>query len=480
MKSLKGFTTSGIRWSSLSQFGRQAMQLVTTAILARLLDPADFGLIGMATIVIGFVSIFRDLGTSSAVIQRKHITEDLLSSIFWVNVVFGLVAAIFLYLISPCIASFYHEPMVDPLLQLLSLTFLISGLSSLQKAILEREMAFNKLAMLEIMATFSGAVVGIGAAFMGYGVWSLALQALAVTSVTTILLWTVSRWSPKAVLSWPEIKSVMNYSLNLTGFSIFNYFVRNADYLLIGKFLGARDLGFYTLAYRIMLYPLQSITSVLARAMFPAFSQIQDDDERFRRIYLKMVWSIALITFPMMLGLIVLAEPFVLVIFGQSWRPVSLLLIILAPVGMLQSVAASVGVIYQAKGRTDMMFRWGLVTGVISVFVFYLGLRWGITGVALSYAILSLFLIYPNFSIPFKLINLPVAVLGKMLALPFMCSMVMLTAVLGIKMLLLERAPDDMQLVILVPLGIAVYMLATWSLNRDQFKQALDTIKAKA
>jgi O-antigen/teichoic acid export membrane protein len=478
--SLKRSITTGVKWSGISQYGRQVTQLATLVILARLLKPADFGLVGMATVVIGFVGIFKDLGTSAAVIQRKELSESLLSSIFWVNTMFGCLASLTLYLLSPLISRFYHEPRLVPILHVLSITFLISGLSILQQALLEREIAFGKLATLEIVASLLGSVAGIGAALLGCGVWSLVYQTLVVATVTTIMLWIIAPWRFSLSFSLEEVKSIGNYSINLTGFNVFNYIVRNADYLLVGKFMGAQDLGYYTLAYRVMIFPLQSVTYVIGRVMFPAFSQIQHDDCRFRNAYLKIIGTIAVITFPMMLGILAVAQPFVLVAFGERWRPVILLLMILAPVGMAQSIAGTVGVIYQVKGRTDLMFRWGVATGIISVFSFVVGLRWGIVGVSTAYAIYNVVLAFPNYAIPFRLIRLPLGDFGKVLWRPFASGSLMLIAILGARSMLPPNLAYGSSLAILIPLGVMAYFSATILLNRNQMLQVLDTIRTRA
>jgi PST family polysaccharide transporter len=209
--SLSQSAVSGVKWSSVSRFSQIGMQFVTIAILARLLTPDDFGLVGMAVVVIGFVAIFKDLGTSAAIIQQKNLSEELLSSIFWVNVVFGVLAMAVLFVLSPLAAIFYNEQRVIPLLRVLSLTFFISGFSILQQAILERDLAFNKLAKLEIIATLLGSMVGIGLAILGYGVWSLVYQSLAIATMTTVLLWAYSAWRPRFIFHWIEVKSVSSY-----------------------------------------------------------------------------------------------------------------------------------------------------------------------------------------------------------------------------------------------------------------------------
>lgn len=477
--SLKQASISGVKWSSISQVSRQIMQLVTTAVLARLLSPSDFGLVGMATIVIGFVGIFSDLGTSSAIIQRKNISDSLLNSLFWINVVFGLLAMVILLVVAPLVANFYQEPRVTLVLRVLSLTFLMSGISILQKAILERNLAFNTSAKIEISAVVAGSLLGISTAVMGWGVWSLVTQSLAVVSLTTILLWTVSKWQPKLAFSWEEVQEVSNYSLNLTAFSIFNYFARNADYILIGRFLGSQDLGYYTLAYRLMLYPLQNVSAVIGRVMFPALSKLQDDNARFSFAYLKVSSTIALISFPLMVSLWALAKPFVLTFFGQQWQPVILLLMILAPVGMSQSIMTTVGIIYQVKGRTDWLFRWGIGAGMLIIIAFVIGLQWGIVGVAAAYAIASFCLTYPCFAIPFRLIHLPVRDLGAVLWRPLVASLIMLGLLLVVGFLLPANLASGWVLGISVPIGCITYLLASWWLNRKQIQQLFDMIGVK-
>jgi PST family polysaccharide transporter len=462
-------TASGVKWSSISQIGRQLMQLVTTIILTRLLSPSDFGLVGMAMVVTGFVALFHDFGTSATVIQKKVASEVFLSSIFWVNAAFGLLAMVIIFAFAPLAANLYHEPRVSLILKLLSLSFLISGLSIVQQAILERELAFKKLARVEMVAGVSSSFVCIGAALLGAEVWSLVYQTLMSVTVTTVLLWTSSDWRPKAVFHWGEVRSVRSYSLNLTGFYIFNYFARNADTVLIGRFLGAQNLGYYMMAYRIMFYPIQTISAVIGRVMFPVYSQIQEDEARFRRIYLKVIGAIGLITFPMMMGVWGLAQTLVLTLFGSQWKPV----MILAPVGLIQSIVTTVGTIYQAKGRTDWMFRLGVATGLIAVLAFVIGLQWGIVGVAGAYTIATILCLYPNFTVPFKLINLKMQDLGDTLWRPFLGSLMMLGGILGLKYAFPPGLTSGKILCILVPVGIIIYLAASWWMNREQAEEFL-------
>ncbi|MGB9627198.1 MAG: MOP flippase family protein [Thermodesulfobacteriota bacterium] len=474
--SLIDITTSSVRWSSIAQIGKQFMQWVTTLVLTQQLSPNDFGLISMALVVTGFISLFNNLGTSAAIIQKDFLSEALLSSLFWINLVFGLLSMVLIILVAPIASYIYHEPRVIPILRVLSFSFLISGLSIIQQALFERDLAFQRLAKIELVAVTSGSVVGIVLAFLGASVWSLVFQTLVTGTIITILLWTFSEWKPRFIFCWKDVKSVSRYSLNLFGFHIFNYFSRNADYLLIGRFLGAQNLGYYTIAYRIMFYPIQTISSVIGRVMFPVYSQIQNDNIQFRNIYLSVTASIAVFTFPIMVGLWGISRLFTITLLGSKWEPIIYLLKILAPVGMVQSIITTVGTIYQAKGRTDWMLRLGIVVGFSTIIAFVIGLKWGITGIAISYAIVTGIFIYPNLAIPYKLINLPIRDLGKSIWRPFFACMVMLIVVLSSKYVLTPVLTSRQLLAILVSVGIIIYFFSSWWINRDQIQEILNII----
>jgi lipopolysaccharide exporter len=476
MSTLKTKAVSGIKWTTVSQLSRLGTQLLTTIILARLLLPSDFGLISMAMAVIGFINIFKDLGTSAAVIQKKDLTEVLLPSLFWVNVCFGTLASLVLFLSAPLIGMFYHEPRVVEVLRVLAPSFFISGLGIVHQALLERSLSFDSLAKLEVTSNVTGAVIGIGMAFLGFGVWSLVFQSLATIILGTLLLWMVNPWRPRGSFHWKEVQAVSGFSLNLTGFGILNYLARNADYLLIGRYLGAQELGYYTLAYRILLFPIQNISSVISRVIYPVLSTFQDDNNRFSTIYLKVTSSIALISFPLMLGVLALARPFVLTFFGEKWEPVIQLVIILAPVGLIQSIGTTVGMIYQAKGRTDWMFRWGLGAGISVILAFIVGLQWGVTGVAGAYAIVSFVLAYPSFYIPFQLIDLKFLDLVKVLRPAFLNSLLMFIVLILMRLSLPKSWSNAVILSLSVIAGSTVYAVASYLTNQEQIRELLDLL----
>jgi O-antigen/teichoic acid export membrane protein len=477
--SLKQASVSAAKWSFVSQFGRQVMQLTTTAILARLLAPSDFGLLGMALVVTGAVDLLRDLGTSAAIIQRKELPGSSLSSLFWLNTAVGSVLTFLLWFLSPSTSLLYREPRLCLILRSLAPVFSISGLCLVHRSLLERELRFNSLAKIELVAVLTASLTGIGMAAAGFGIWSLVWQSLISAAATSAMLWTFTNWRPAWQFRWADIRPLARFSLNLTAFNLCNFFARNADYILIGRFLGVRELGYYSLAYRLMLYPLQNISEVVGRVMFPVFSRIHEDEQRFRRGYLTVASSIALVSFPMMTGLMVTSDLLVPVIFGSQWSPVIPLIIILAPIGLIQSVGTTVGSIYQVKARTDLLLRWGLFSGCVTVSAFVIGLRWGILGVASAYALVSLSLAIPSFSIPFRLIGLRVRELGSVLWRPLFATTLMLAFVLFIRVGLAQALSGPGRLVTTVMLGSLAYLTATWILNQDQIKDVWNAVGSR-
>jgi len=479
VSSLSRVAASAIKWGGVSQIGRQLLQVVTLVVLARLLSPADFGLVSMAAVFVGFIAIFKDLGVAAAIVQRKELTQRLLSTVFWATLALGFLSALTMVLIAPLVGDLYKQPSVALLLRVLSIAFVISGAAVLQQALLERHLRMRQLAILELISAAAGSFLAILVAFLGGGVWSLVTMSLTTAAVNSALLWVANSWRPSRVFSWSDFRSVLNFSLNLTGFNIINYFVRNADNLLVGRYLGSVALGYYSMAYRILLFPLANISSVMGRVMFPVYSRISTDLERFRRGYLLTARAISLATFPLMCGVFALRTPFVLAVFGEKWRPLIVLVAILAPVGLIQSVATTTGSIFMARGRTRLQFMYGLVTGVLAVAAFIIGLRWGVYGVAGAYAVFVLGATYPSFVIPFRLIDLRFGTFLRALWSIVFASSVMCLALVGLERLATGRFGPVPTLLVLVPLGVGIYALALRVTDPSPVREVLAALRSR-
>lgn len=403
---LQSTAVRSVKWNSLSQAFKLSLYFLTTVILSRLLDPSDFGLLGMATVFTSLIFVFNDFGLGSAIIQNRQLTNSNLSTIFWLSLIIGTFTMGIAILISPWVAIFYNQPHLQPLLNFMSLSFLLSSLGQVQLAQIIKRIDFKRVMIIESVAGACGASVAIALALLNYGVWSLASQNVITIGIVTSILWITSDWKPDLTFNTNILKKVLGFSSSLLSFNLLNYFSRNADYLLVGKFLGSALLGQYTFAYRLMQFPLHNISNVVSRVLFPTLSQVQESDSLFREIFIKASQFIAFITFPLMICLFLLSREMVIVIFGAKWQPAIPVIQILALVGMVQSVASLVGNIYTAKGKTNWLFAWGVFSSIITVTSFIIGLRWGIVGVAAGYACATIILVYPSFIIPFRFIGL--------------------------------------------------------------------------
>ena len=405
-RSLTHKTASGVAWMSLVQVVRQLLQLLSVSVLARHLPPVAYGLVAMAAIVTNFMETIRDVGTGYALVREREVSRELASTVFWLNCIIGGVATLLVVATSWPAAYFFHEKMVAPILQFLAISFFLGALSVVPTAMLNRAMDFRKVAATQTAGALAGTTVAIVMAIAGRGVWSLVAASITTASVTTVLVWILSPVRIGLVFRRDQTRHVVHFGLNLTGFHIVNYVSRNADNLLVGRFLGGAPLGYYQMGYMLMTYPINNFAAVVAQVVYPALATFRDQEERFRAAYLRACGLIALVTFPLMLGLAVTAGPFVRVLLGERWMPVAALLAVFGPLGAVQSVFTTTGLIYNTTGRTDIQFRWTMLTSVVYVLSFVLGLRWGILGVASCYAVAWTLLMVPSFMIPFRLVKL--------------------------------------------------------------------------
>ena len=399
-------TVRGVAWSAILLVGKQLLQILSVTVLAHKIPPSGYGLMSMAAVLSNFLETFCDLGTAAALVRISKLTDGLVSTVIWLNLMFGLVLSIGLALASYPAAAFFHEPGLIPIVQALSLVFFFSSLGVVPGALLNRRMAFQKITIAQFIGTSAGTLAAIIAAFCNAGVWSLVLGSLTRAVVTTIAYSIYNPWRLRWLMDWSSVRSVASYGLHLAAFNVVNYFSRNADNVIIGRFLGPIQLGYYNMAYNLMTYPLSNLSSVICQVLFPALCQVQDDNARLRSAFVRTCMLIGLISFPIMLGLTVTADPFIRVMLGERWLPVAGLLKILAVLGMAQSIYTVVGLIYNAKGRADWQFRWGVASGIVYVLSFFVGLPWGVRGVAISYAIAWTLLMPVGFAIPFRLVDL--------------------------------------------------------------------------
>jgi len=367
------------------------LQFASLAIMSRILEPSDFGLMGMIMVVIGFARLFADMGISNAIIYHQDTTKEELSSLYWLNILSGVIIFFIVCVSSPLITAFYREPRLSNLIYLASLNFLITPLGQQFQILLQKELKFDELAKIEIISYLAHSAAAIILASMGMGVFSLIWGQLVGASFKILLLscWGWKNWHPILHFSIQDLKGYIKFGIYQMGEKTANYFISNIDYLLIGYMIGVKALGYYTLAYNIILRPSIMINPIITRVAFPVFSKIQNDAVALKKSYLKILQLLSTVNFPLMMGLLVVAPIGVPIIFGEKWLSSVVLVQILTFVGLLRSIGNPIGSLLLAKGRADMAFKWTIAIMIIQIPGLYLGARLGdVVGVAVAYAFL--------------------------------------------------------------------------------------------
>jgi PST family polysaccharide transporter len=468
------------RWIALAQVTRVVIQLVSIAVLGRLLAPSDFGYIAMLTVATNLMGLLRDMGTSSAIIQMKNVDCVRLSSIFWVNVGLGAILTVTLCISSTHIASLFNAPALVLLLIAVAPGFLINALGAVQKSLLERRSDFPAVTRIEVLGALTGAATTIGAASLGAGAMSWPIGSLVTAIQTSFNFWKAETWRPTWQLDFAEIKALFHFSGNLTAFNLVNYFSRNADSFIVGRYLGSDALGIYSAAYRIMLFPVQNLTFVAIRALYPLMSSRQDERSAMASLYMKSLATVAFFSAPLMMAIYLLHGPLVRVLMGPRWGEAAELLRWLAPIGYIQSILSTTGTVFMASGRTDILLRLGLLGTVLFVSSFIVGLHWGVQGVAQAYLVANILAGIPAFVVTLRQLHFGVGVLIKALrgsALSACAMGVALEILLRTTSLRLQS--DWLVLMVLSPIGGAIYLLIMWKFYREHVRLATSLLPSR-
>ncbi|WP_413725040.1 lipopolysaccharide biosynthesis protein [Sodalis sp. RH16] len=457
---------SNAKWNMSSQLFKVMVQAINIIYLAKIIPPSEYGLMAMALVIFNLGVLLRDLGTSAVIIQRKELTNSLINTVFWLNLLMGIGLALIITVSAPFIASLYHQPKLTNVLMLLSITFPLSSCASAHLALLERESQFKKVSVIEITSSLASVIVAIILANFGYGVYSLVAQAIVLNMMSAIQFWMASSWRPKMSLfiDMKELRNIFGFSANLSLFNFINYFSRNSDSFIIGKFMSSAVLGYYNLAYRIMLFPLQSLSFVATRSLYPILSKSQDDDEEVLRTYLNCIFIVLMITTPLMSGIAFYSEPFVRLVIGPQWHLTGDILKWLAPTAIIQAVLSTSGSVFMAKGRTDILMRLGIVGTILQVGSFIIGIRFDITKFAMCYLIANILNFFPVMFFLLRIINGTLSCFFKKIYAIFVSSFVMIAALTIFNNFYpMVKIINILSLVMLCFLGVIVYSFALFT-----------------
>lgn len=406
----------GFLWTGGAQLLSQSLHIVIRLLLARLLVPADFGLVAMALVLLSVTSLITDLGLGNALVQRPVLEERHRSTAFWLTGIVSLSLFALFFLGAPAASWFFDEARVAPILRALSFTLLLAAPESTYAALLTRKMDFKSLALRQILATGIAGAAGIGAALAGLGVIALVIHALVQALTSSILLAWRAGWWPRWRFSRSALDELWGFGKWVAGARALNYLNRNFDNLLIGRFLGARALGLYSFSYQAVLLPLVYVARPVAAVSFPAFAQIQGDRERCARGYLRTLEMITLVAWPLAALGAVASPAAVPLLVGEQWRAAIPIFQILSGVAALHAFMNLASTLFEALGKSRVGFRWIVLVVPVNLVGFAVGLAWGPVGVATGFLVAALVLVPFHSLLVTRLIPLPIASLAALFA----------------------------------------------------------------
>ncbi len=395
-ESLGSRTLNALSWSFIESIGARGVQFVMGIVLARLLFPEQFGLIGMLTIFMAVAQAFVTSGFGAALIQRRDATPIDTCSVFYFNILVGLAATGLLCLAAPWIAAFFNQPILTPLTRVLSLTIVINSFGLIQNTILIKQIDFKPLTKVSLIGSLVSGFIGITMALFGFGVWSLAVQQISSSLLGTILLWVFNSWRPALIFSLKSLRVMFGFGSRLLASGLLDQFFSNIYLLFIGKLFSANDLGFFTRANSLQELPSQTLAYMVGRVTFPVFSAMQDDPDRLKGGMKRALTTLILVNFPMMIGLAVIAHPLVIILLTEKWVESIPYLQLLCMVGLLYPVHLINLNVLQALGRSDLFLRLEIIKKVLVVINIALMWRWGISAMICGMIVLSIISYYLN------------------------------------------------------------------------------------
>ena len=405
MSSLKQKTISGLIWSFIDNFSKIGIEFIIGIILARILSPKEFGLIGMITVFIAISQAFIDSGFSNSLIRKKDCNQKDYSTVFYFNLVVGVVFYILLYFLAIPISNFFKEPKLIDIIRVLGVVLIISSLSLIQKAILTKRVDFKLQTKISIISSVISGIIAIYMAYSGYGVWSLVWKTIFAALLTTVLLWFWNSWYPLLIFNIKTFKVHFTYGYKLLLTSLINTLYINVYYVIIGKYYSPIDLGFYTRAQQFSNFPSSNITNVISRVSFPILSQLQNEPEKLKIGYQKLIKSTMFMSFVLMIGMAAVAKPLVLTLIGAKWAISISYLQILCFSAMLYPLhALNLNILY-AKGRSDLALKIEIIKKLMIIPIVLVALSMGIKAMLFGLIVASVLAYLINGFYSGKLIN---------------------------------------------------------------------------
>lgn len=405
MTSLKDKTISGIFWSFVDVFANQGITFLIGIFLARLLTPEDFGLIGMIMIFIAVSESLVNSGFNSALIRKTDCTNNDYSTIFYFNIIIGLILFLLLYFSSSFIAAFFGKAELESIIKVFSIVIVIDSFSIIQRTILTKKINFKLQSKVSIIGSVFSGILSLILAYRGFGVWSLVFLRISNRFIITLLLWIKNDWKPILVFSIKSFKELFGFGSKLMISSLIDTLFKNFYYVLIGKFYSAQSLGFFTKSQEFASIPSQGITAIIGRVSYPILSSLQKDTSALKRNYKKLIRSAMLITFLLMMCLAAIAKPLVLSLIGEKWVDSIIYLQLLCFVGMLYPLHALNLNMLQVSGRSDLFLKLEIIKKILAIPILVIGVFFGVKIMIIGMILSSLVSFYINSYWSGKFIN---------------------------------------------------------------------------
>lgn len=467
----------GALWAVGSRAGSQFIQFLGTVVTARILLPSDYGKAAVVVPIVAFANIFTTLGLGSAVIHARRVTEKLLSTAFWVNFVTGLLLTAVVAALSVPLARLFRIPDLVPLLCLASVLFSVN-VRIVHTALLERTMRFKQIAIGETVSGALGIAATIVTALMGAGAYSLILGPIVTQVVLSVWMWAVVRWTPRARPDRQSVRELWEFSRGLTGFQTLNFWSRNADNLLLARFVSLAELGNYSRSYNLMKLPVTQMNTMMGRVLFPALTRLRDDRPRLGQAWLRSLSTAGAAVAPVTFGMAVAAPAMIEVLFGRRWLGMVTVLELLAVSALPQTLTTTVGGLLRATGATDVLFRLGLLTSSLSLVAMLIGLPWGSVGVAAALAVK--FYLEVGISLPrcFAQTGLGWRDLGRAMRGVWLSCLALAGSGLLVRLTLSDRLPAWQLLILQVLACGAGYVSVLWLVDRQPLVLAWSGLRA--
>ena len=449
----------GVVWSIFQIAGRHIISIATTALLARILSPGDYGLVGMVATLTALLLVFSDMGLSWATVQRDQLTRIQVSNLFWVNIVAGGALWGVCALLAPVVSDFYRQPDLIAITTVMGASFLLSGIAVQPIALMQRQMRYKEIATMEVFSLLAGAGAGIASAIAGHGYWALVVQALVVQVVRGAIALPRSGLGVMAPRSGVNTASLLSFGGLIAINGLLIYLARNFDSVLIGRWWGSEALGHYNRAYFLMMLPSMLATGVLTRLMVPSLAAFQDDHDRFGAAYRRAVALVAFVGCPMAAGLALTAEEAVRLVYGEKWVSVAPMVVWLSIAGVTQPIYNTTGWLFTAAGKAKAYLLLTVMNAVVLVIGFFVAVSHGVLAVSAVYGVLmGVVLLGPSLWWAHKCVSIKLSETVKQLRPVFLCLVVMICAVMVVDWSLgLGELDWSLRLLVKVLVGVFFY-----------------------